>query len=85
MLLYGSRGRAGVTAFAPGDAAYYPRGFGHAIMNVGDEDLVIVQTWNSGTFEEIRLHDLLKASPRHLLATDFPAVPPSVLDRLKTD
>ena len=33
----------------------FPQGFGHAIKNVGDEDLEIVQTWDNGKFEEIDL------------------------------
>jgi mannose-6-phosphate isomerase-like protein (cupin superfamily) len=41
--LFGSGGRGKVAEFKPGDVAYIPQGFGHAIKNVGDEDLEIVQ------------------------------------------
>ncbi len=41
--LYGAQGRGLVEAFAPGDVAYFPRGFGHAIRNIGTEPLVVVQ------------------------------------------
>lgn len=83
VLLYGSKGCAKVDEFMPGDVAYYPRGYGHAIRNVGTDELAIVQTWDSGAFQEIRLTDLLKASPRHLLANNFPDLPEVALERIK--
>ena len=30
-----------------------PAGYGHAMMNTGNEDLEIIQTWDAGKFEEI--------------------------------
>lgn len=69
--LFGSGGRGKVAEFKPGDAAYIPQGFGHAIKNVGDEDLEIVQTWDNGKFEEIDLTKWVQSSPRYLLANNF--------------
>jgi oxalate decarboxylase/phosphoglucose isomerase-like protein (cupin superfamily) len=66
--LFGSGGRGKVAEFKPGDVAYIPQGFGHAIKNVGDEDLEIVQTWDNGQFEEIDLAKWVQSSPRYLLA-----------------
>ena len=81
--LYGARGRGAIEEFAPGDVAYFPRGFGHAIRNVGAEPLEIVQVWDSGRFEEITLAKWLAAAPPRLVAAVFPGVPRATLDRLR--
>jgi oxalate decarboxylase len=81
--VFGSGGRARLTDVNPGDAVYIPAGFGHAIKNVGDEDLEIVQTWDQGKFEEIDLDKLVRASPNYLLANNFPAVPTSTIGQMK--
>jgi oxalate decarboxylase len=71
VLLFGSGGRAKVSDFRPGDVAYLPAGYGHAIRNTGTEDLEIVVTLDSGHYEEISLTDWVAASPLHLLANNF--------------
>jgi oxalate decarboxylase len=81
--LFGSRGRGKVAEFEPGDVAYIPQGFGHAIKNVGDEDLEIVQTWDNGKFEEIDLDKWVKSSPRYLLGNNFAGIPETTITRLK--
>ena len=81
--VFGSGGRAKLTDVNPGDAVYIPAGFGHAIKNVGDEGLEIVQTWDQGKFEEIDLDKLVRASPNHLLANNFPDVPASTIGQMK--
>ncbi len=82
--LYGARGRGPVAEFAPGEVAYYPRGFGHAIRNVGLEPLEIVQVWDAGRFEEITLAGMIAASPPRLLAKTLPGVTKGVLDQLRS-
>jgi len=42
--LFGSGRRGEVAEFKPGDVAYISQDFGHAIKNVVDDDLEIVQT-----------------------------------------
>lgn len=37
--LFGSGGRGRVAEFKPGDVAYLPIGYGHAIRNIGKDDL----------------------------------------------
>ena len=69
--------------FKPGDVAYTPQGFEHAIKNVGDEDLEIVQTWDNGKFEEIDLTKWVQSSPRYLLANNFAGVPETTITGLK--
>ena len=80
---FGSGGRGKVMEFGPGDVAYIPIGFGHAIKNVGDEDLEIVQTWDNGKFEEIDLDKWVQASPRYLLSNNFAGVPETTLAKMK--
>lgn len=81
--LFGSGGRGKVAEFKPGDVAYIPMGFGHAIKNTGDEDLEIVQTWDNGKFEEIDLDTWIKSSPRYLLSNNFSGVPGETLTKMK--
>jgi oxalate decarboxylase len=71
ILLFGSGGRAKVADFKPGDVAYLPAGYGHAIRNTGTEDLELVLTFDSGQYEEISLIEWMAASPPHLLANNF--------------
>jgi oxalate decarboxylase len=71
VLLFGSGGRGKVADLKPGDVAYLPAGYGHAIRNTGPEDLEIVLTFDSGHYEEISLTDWMAASPPHLLANNF--------------
>ena len=81
--LFGSGGRSKVTDVSPGDAVYIPMGFGHAIKNVGDEDLEIVQTWDDGKFEEIDLDRWVRSRPNYLLANNFAGVPDSTISKMK--
>ncbi|MDE1145823.1 MAG: cupin domain-containing protein [Azospirillaceae bacterium] len=81
--LFGSGGRGKVAEFGPGDVAYIPQGFGHAIRNVGTEDLEIVQTWDAGKFEEIDLDKWVQSSPRYLLSNNFTGVADKTLTRMK--
>ena len=81
--LFGSGGRGSIMTFDAGDTAYYPQGYGHAIRNIGDGDVEIVQAWDNGVFEEIRLRKVIEASPRRLLANNFSGVPETTIDRLK--
>ncbi|MHB8286577.1 MAG: cupin domain-containing protein, partial [Caulobacteraceae bacterium] len=81
--MFGSGGRGKVAEFGPGDVAYIPAGFGHAIRNIGDEDLEIVQTWDSGTFEEIGLKKWVEKSPQYLAANNFAGVPASTVTKLR--
>ena len=81
--VFGSGGRGKVAEFNPGDVAYITQGYGHAIKNIGDEDLVIVQTWDNGKFEEIDLDKWVRSSPRYLVSNNFAGVPDSTITKLK--
>ena len=81
--MFGSGGRGKVAEFNPGDVAYIPQGFGHAIKNVGTEDLVMLQTWDNGKFEEIDLNKWVQSSPKYLLSNNFTGVPASTVGDMK--
>ena len=81
--MFGSGGRGKVAEFGPGDVAYIPMGYGHAIRNTGDEELEIVQTWDNAKFEEIDLDKWIAASPRYLLQNNFAGVAPDNIGKLK--
>jgi oxalate decarboxylase len=81
--MFGSGGRGKVAEFRPGDAAYIPMGFGHAIRNTGDEDLEVIMTWDNGKFEEIDLDKWVSSSPRYLLANNFTGVSQDSIAKLK--
>ena len=79
--LYGARGRGPVAEFAPGEVAYFPRGFGHAIRNIGVEPLEIVQVWDAGRFEEITLAGMIAAAPPQLVGANL--IPVRLRERLR--
>jgi oxalate decarboxylase len=81
--IFGSGGRGKVAEFGPGDVAYIPQGFGHAIRNVGDEEVEMVQTWDAGKFEEIDLDKWVQASPRYLVANNFAGASKETIDKMK--
>ncbi len=81
--MFGSGGRGKVAEFNPGDVAYIPQGFGHAIRNVGDDDLEIIQTWDNGKFEEIDLNRWIQTSPKYLLSNNLAGVPEATLSKLR--
>jgi oxalate decarboxylase len=69
--LFGSGGRGKVKQFVPGDVAYMPAGYGHAIRNTSNVDVEIVITFDSGDYQEISLSDWMAASPNYLLSNNF--------------
>ena len=81
--MFGSGGRGKTAEFNPGDVAYIPQGFGHAIKNIGTEDLEIVQTWDAGKLEEIDINRWVQSSPRYLLSNNFAGVPEATITKLK--
>ena len=83
MAMFGSGGRGKVADFGPGDVAYIPAGNGHVIRNAGTEDVEIVQTWDSGKFEEIDLDKWVRSSPRHLISNNFAGVPATTIAQMK--
>ncbi len=81
--LFGSGGRGRVADVKPGDTAYIPAGFGHAMINTGTEDLEMIQTWDAGKFEEITLKHWMETAPQYLLSNNMAGVPASTLGKIK--
>jgi oxalate decarboxylase len=69
--LFATDKRMAVAELGPGDCAYLPRGCGHSIENIGNEESETVGVWDSGTFSESTLADWLAHAPRHLLANNL--------------
>ncbi len=80
--LFGSGGRGKVAEVKAGDSAYVPQGYGHAMLNTGDEDLEMIQTWNAGKFEEITLKHWMATAPKYLLSNNLAGVPAATVDKL---
>ncbi len=81
--MFGSGGRGSLANVKTGDSAYIPAGYGHAILNTGDDDLEIVQTWDAGKFEEITLKHWMETAPKYLLSNNMAGVPDSTLSQIK--
>ena len=80
--MFGSGGRGQVADVKPGDSAYIPAGYGHAIRNTGSENLELVQTWDAGKFEEITLKHWMETAPKYLLSNNMAGVSPTALDQI---
>ena len=80
--LFGSGGRAKAADVKTSDSAYTPQGYGHAMLNTGDEELEMIQTWNAGKFEEITLKHWMATAPKYLLSNNIVGVPASTVDKL---
>ena len=79
MTVFGSAGRATTDRFGKYDVGYAPRGCGHYIENVGDDELQLLIVLNSGTYEEISVTQWLASNPKSLLAHNF-SVPETAFD-----
>ncbi len=82
--MFGSGGRGKMSDVKPGDSAYIPAGYGHAIMNTGTEDLEVLQTWNAGKFQEITLKHWIETAPKYLVANNFGGVPDSTITAIQS-
>ena len=71
MTVFGSGGRARTEQFATGDVGYVPQGYGHYILNTGEDDLEILIVFNSGIYQSISITAWMAANTPRLLATTF--------------
>ncbi|MFA6208648.1 MAG: cupin domain-containing protein [Candidatus Obscuribacterales bacterium] len=68
------QGRSEVKDFGPGDVWYFPRGHGHSIQGMGDEECHFILVFDSGYFSEFAtfsMSDWLAQTPKEVLAKQF--------------
>jgi oxalate decarboxylase len=68
MTVFAASGRARTMDFAPGDVGYVLRSTGHYIENTGDIDLVFIETFKSGYYQDISLSQWIAHTPPDLIA-----------------
>ena len=77
------QGRSEVKDFGPGDVWYFPRGHGHSIQGMGDEECQFILVFDSGYFSEFAtfsMSDWLAQTPPEVLAKEF-GMPVSAFDK----
>jgi oxalate decarboxylase len=70
----GPDGLSETNDFDPGDVWYFPRGHGHAVMNLGKEEAHFILVFDDGGFSEYRtfsLTDWLAQTPADVLAKNL--------------
>lgn len=67
LCLFTSSGRARTMDFEAGDIAYIPKAVGHYIENLGEGDLVFLETFCSETFSSVSLSDWMAHTPPELI------------------
>ena len=78
LTLFGSSGRARTEEVAPGNAVYIPRGFGHHIESIGDEEAHIIIGFNSPIYQESSFAQWLHVVPPELVVDNL-GLPESVI------
>ena len=77
------QGRYEVKDFGPGDVWYFPRGHGHSIQGIGNEECQFILVFDSGYFSEFAtfsLSDWIAQTPKEVLAKQF-GMPVSAFDK----
>jgi oxalate decarboxylase len=67
-------GNVEVKDFGPGDVWYFPRGHGHSIQGIGDEECHFILVFDSGYFSEFAtfsITDWIAHTPPEVLAKNF--------------
>jgi oxalate decarboxylase len=69
-------GRSEVKDFGPSDVWYFPRGHGHSIQGIGDEECHFILVFDNGAFSEFAtfsITDWIAHTPPEVLAKNFGA------------
>ena len=77
------QGRSEIKDFGPGDVWYFPRGHGHSIQGMGDEECHFILVFDNGYFSEFAtfsLSDWIAQTPKEVLAKEF-GMPVSAFDK----
>ena len=74
-------GQAATDIFAPGDIWYFPKGHGHALQNISNEDSHFVLGFDDGHFSEFgtfSITDWIARTPAHLVAKNLNLDPATI-------
>ncbi len=77
------QGRSEIKDFGPGDVWYFPRGHGHSIQGMGNEECHFILVFDSGYFSEFAtfsMSDWIAQTPKEVLAKEF-GMPVSAFDK----
>ena len=69
--MFGSHGRFRAEDLEKADVAYFPKGYGHSIENMGDNPCRVLIGFKSGVYETIYLSQWIAGNPLDVLATNF--------------
>ena len=72
--VFDPEGRCEVKDFGPGDVWYFPRGHGHSIQGIGDEECHFILVFDNGAFSEFStfsISDWIAHTPKEVLAKNF--------------
>lgn len=67
-------GHSEIKSFGPGDVWYFPRGHGHSIQGIGEEECHFILTFDNGAFSEFStfsITDWIAQTPISVLAKNF--------------
>lgn len=77
------QGRSEIKDFGPGDVWYFPRGHGHSIQGIANEECHFILVFDSGYFSEFAtfsMSDWIAQTPKEVLAKEF-GMPVSAFDK----
>lgn len=77
------QGRSEIKDFGPGDVWYFPRGHGHSIQGIANEECHFILVFDSGYFSEFAtfsMSDWIAQTPKEVLAKQF-GMPVSAFDK----
>ena len=78
MTVFNTGPKAVTTNFNPGDIGYIKRNNGHYVKNAGDTDLVFLEVFKSGVYQDISLSDWLTHTPPAMVAAHFNISPQDI-------
>ncbi|MCW6511822.1 cupin domain-containing protein [Lichenifustis flavocetrariae] len=78
MTVFNTGPKAVTNNFMPGDIGYIKRNLGHYIKNVGNSDLVFLEVFKSGSYQDLSLSDWLSHTPPALVAAHLNVSPENI-------
>jgi oxalate decarboxylase len=84
MTVFNTGPNATTAEFDPGDIGYVPKGLGHYIENIGDNDVTLMSVFKSPHYEEVSLSDWLAHAPPEMVAATL-NLDPTVIAQFPKD